>query len=198
MQVEEMVRRIRCNALEYEEVFTPKKKKRPPEKWNPPHTETVKFNLDGAFPPGCSMGGWGVIARDSSGQVLAARAGRQENIQDAFGAEVNALAAAVMTASELGAMRVAFETDSQLLAEAMNARAADSSPYASIIEDLKYQMKMWFSKVSIIACRRSANSAAHELAKIGRMCLPNNYMEWNSIVPPSVVVCVSGDMPGHR
>ena len=144
------------------------------------------------------MGGWGVIARDSSGQVLATRAGRQENIQDAFGAEVNALAAAVMTASELGAMRVAFETDSQLLAEAMNARAADSSPYASIIEDLKYQMKMWFSKVSIIACRRSANSAAHELAKIGRMCLPNNYMEWNSIVPPSVAVCVSGDMPERR
>lgn len=144
------------------------------------------------------MGGWGVIARDSTGQVIVARAGRQDHIHDAFGAEVNAMSAAVTTAAELGASRVAFVTDSQLLADAMNIRTADSSPYAAIIEDLKFQLKMWFSKHSVSACRRTANSAAHELAKIGRMCLPNSCMEWNSIVPPSVAVCVSGDLPEHR
>ena len=77
----------------------------------------------------------------------------------------------------------------------MNIRVADSSLYAATIEDLKYQLKMWFSKFSVSACRRSTNSAAHELAKIGRMCLPNNCMEWNTTVPLNVVVCVLGDMP---
>lgn len=70
------------------------------------------------------MGTWGVIARDSSGHVVVARAGRQEHIHDAFGAEVSAMAAAVTAAAELGAIRVAFETDSQLLADAMNIHVA--------------------------------------------------------------------------
>ncbi|XP_037482409.1 uncharacterized protein LOC119361172 [Triticum dicoccoides] len=100
---------------------------------------------------------------------------------DAFGAEVNALSAAITTATELGATRVVFETDSQLLADAMNVRIADPSQYAAIIEDLKLQLKMWFAKCSVIPCRRTAKSIAYELAQIGRMCLPSVCMEWNSI-----------------
>ena len=77
-----------------------------------------------------------------------------------------------------------FETDSQLLAEALDLRRVDSSPYAAVIEDIKYQLKMWFSKQIVTVCRRDANSVVHELAKIGRQCLPNNSISWNSIVPP--------------
>ena len=62
------------------------------------------------------------MARDLSGQVIATRAGRQEQAQDAFGAEVQAMAGAVALAADIGAVRVAFETDSQLLAEALDIR----------------------------------------------------------------------------
>jgi len=74
----------------------------------------------------------------------------------------------------------------------------DSSPYAVVIEDIKLQLKMWFSKQSVDVCRRSANSVAHELAKLGHYCLPNDSVGWNTIVPPQVVVCVSSDVPGHH
>ncbi|XBI02566.1 hypothetical protein VPH35_131085 [Triticum aestivum] len=108
------------------------------------------------------------------------------------------MAAAVTTAAELGATRVVFETDSELLAEALDIRKADSSPYAAIIEDIKFQLKLWFSKWHVSACRRTMNSVAHELAQIGCSCLPNICMEWNDSVPPNVADRVLGDMPGRR
>ncbi|KAE8783244.1 Glutamyl-tRNA reductase 1, chloroplastic [Hordeum vulgare] len=104
--------------------------------------EIAKFNLDGAFTPRKPFIGWGLVAHDSTGHVMIARAGWQEQVHDAFGAEVNALAAAVMTTTELGATRVSFETDSQLLADAMDVRRVDASPYVAIIEDIKFQLKM--------------------------------------------------------
>ena len=198
LQAPEIIRHIRGTALEYEHVFAPGKRNMTVPKWEPPETDMLKFNLDGTFTAGQSMIGWGVVARGVDGQVVVARAGRQDQATDAFGAEINALAAAISTATELGATRVAFETDSQLLVDAMNMRIADSSPYATIIEDLKFQIKMWFAKCSVTHCRRSANSVAHELAQIGRMCLPSVCMEWDSFVPPAVAVCVSGDMPERR
>ena len=71
----------------------------------------------------------------------------------------------------------------------------DSSAYASVIEDTKYQLKLWFAKVVITVCRRTANSVAHDLATIGRSCDPNQYMEWDSDVPAHVGASVIGDMP---
>ncbi|XP_073359582.1 uncharacterized protein [Aegilops tauschii subsp. strangulata] len=193
----ELVRRTQANWLEYLEFFAPNKSKSIPAKWQPPEADVLKINTDGSIIPGQSFSGWGVAARDSEGDVVAAHAGRQEHIHDAFGAEVCAMSAAVTIAAELGAIRVVFETDSQLLVEALDLRKVDSSPYATAIEDIKFQLKMWFSKQSVSYCKREANSVAHELAKIGHMCLPNDCMGWNSIVPPQVAVCVTGDMPGH-
>ena len=86
----------------------------------------------------------------------------------------------------------------KLLSEALDFTKVDSSPYATIIKDTKFQLKMWFSQHSISVCRRSANTVAHELAKVGRLCLPNDSTSWNSIVPSAVGVCVSGDLPVHR
>ena len=59
---------------------------------------------------------------------------------------------AINTTAELGMVRVEFETDSQLLAEALDLGKVDSSAYVAVIEDMKYQLKLWFSKVSISVC----------------------------------------------
>lgn len=94
-------------------------------------------------------------------------------------------------------MRVEFETDSQLLAEALDINKANSSAYAAVIEDTKYQLKMWFSKFVVSVCRRDANSVAHELASVGRLCEPNYFLEWESDVPADVAARVLGDLPEH-
>ena len=80
----------------------------------------MKVNFDGSLIPGQSHGGWGVVVRDAAGEVLAAQAGRNENVYDAFDAEVNSMSTAVALVTELGAIRLIFETDCQLLVEALD------------------------------------------------------------------------------
>ncbi|EMS66654.1 hypothetical protein TRIUR3_23819 [Triticum urartu] len=86
------------------------------------------------------------MIRDDAGEVMLARAGRKENIANPFVAEATAMSEAVSMAAEVGALRVIFETDSKLLSEALDFTKVDSSHYAAIIEDTKFQLKMWMSK----------------------------------------------------
>ena len=108
--------------------------------------------------------------RPPPGNILHAGAGSTNAIFDAFGAELRAMERAITIAVDRGMLRVAFETYSKLLEEALDLARVDSSPYAPVIEDLKLQMKMWFSFSEVRACRREANTVAHELAKIGQCC----------------------------
>ena len=128
------------------------------------------------------------------GSLAYARAGRQEHVKDAFAAEIIAMSHAVHIAVDLGIVRVELEMDSQLVADALDMQKVDSSAYAAVIEDIKYHLKLWFSKFAIF-CRRSANSVAHELANLGRGCDPNHFLEWESDVPTHMGACVLGDMP---
>ena len=104
---------------------------------------------------------------------------------------------AITIAADLGMLQVAFETDSKLLEEALDFARADSSPYAPVIEDLKLQMKMWFSFSEVRACRREANTVAHELAKIGQCCFNSESLYCQSDVPPLVAGWAMGYMPTH-
>ena len=64
----------------------------------------------------------------------------------------------------------------------------------AVIEDIKLQLKLRFSKHVISFCRRSANKVAHELATMGRMCEPNHGVIWESDVPANVAACASRDL----
>ena len=70
-------------------------------------------------------------------------------------------------------MHFFFPFSSSLAAEALDFTRADSSPYAAVIEDCKFQLELWFSKQSVALCRRSANYVAHELASLVRVHPPN-------------------------
>lgn len=118
----------------------------------------TKFNVDDAFVPGNSLVGWGA--------VVAVCAGRTDQMSDVFDAELCAMSGAVAAAADLGTLRVTFETDSQLLAEALDMWRADPSMYAPVIEDVEVQLKMWFSKYEVAVCRHSASNVAHEQAKV--------------------------------
>lgn len=80
----------------------------------------------GAFTVGNDRVGWGVVARNSHGHILHAGAVSIDAIFDVFGAKLGALERAVAIAADLGMLRVVFETDSQLLAEALDFARADS------------------------------------------------------------------------
>ncbi|XP_073355102.1 uncharacterized protein [Aegilops tauschii subsp. strangulata] len=149
---DELTRRVLSYTMEYLQIFSAKERKREQLKWHPPSPGTLKVNMDGGFRPGEGSITWGVVVRDDSGDVISAWAGRTEQVADPFGAEVVAFTQAISTAAELGALRVVFETDSKLLQEALDLGRVESSPYAALIEDSKFQLKMWFSRQQIIPC----------------------------------------------
>jgi ribonuclease HI len=105
-----------------------------------------------------SHGGWGVVARTSDGKLVAARAGCSSAIHDAFTAELHGMEEAFNLAADLGVIRGEFETDAQLLAMALNSSRPDFSSDAVIVEDLKVQMRTWFSSCKILFSRKFSST----------------------------------------
>ena len=198
MTIDKVTRRVICNSIEYLQIFKAKKRGQEETKWQPPREGMLKANIDGAYRPEDDFVTWGVVIRDEAGDVVQARAGRTDHVADPFGAEVMAMAEAINMVADLGALRLVLETDSKLLQEALDFKKVDSTPYTAIIEDSKLLLKLWFSYLDVGLCRRQANTVAHKLAQIGRVCLPSESVSWHSDVPPQVALCVAGDMPMHH
>ena len=59
--------------------------------WKVPPADWVMINMDATFIRDSRMGGWGCIARDASGDVLFAAAGKLTNISEPLQAETMAL-----------------------------------------------------------------------------------------------------------
>lgn len=104
------------------------------------------------------------------------------------------IAEAVPAAADLGTLCVVFETLSTPSSGA-RCRTVDSSANAAVVEGIKFQMKMWFSKCEVWVCRRAANTVAHELAKIRSPCEADSSLCWEYDVPAKVAVHVMGDLP---
>ena len=98
-------------------------------------------------------------------------------------------------ATNLVTIQAIFETDSELLALALNRKGQDASQLAASIDDLKIQLCIWFSWSEVVACKRSANRAAHELAILGKSCNAQECITWEYDVPSSVAEVVVGDSP---
>ena len=68
------------------------------------------------------------------------------------------------------------------------------SAQAQVIEDLKFQCKIWFSACIISTCRRSANHTAHGFAKFGVSCRMYEPKYWEYEVPACISGIVMGDL----
>ena len=84
----EITRRGVCETEEFLEVFRNNNRgvKPVPGRWRPPDEGVLKINTDAAYTPGEEYASWGVIVRNHHGEVVTARAGRTEGVDDAFGA----------------------------------------------------------------------------------------------------------------
>ena len=194
---DDVVRRSISQADEFLELFGKGRNKNKADhtKWRPPADGVIKLNCDAAYNSGDSFATWGVAVRNQHGDLVAASAGKIDGIHDVFGAELNTLERAVDMATSLGALRAVFETDSELLAIALNRRGQDFSQLAASIDDLKIHLRSWFSWAEVVACRRSANKVAHQLAILGKSCNNQDFITWDGVVPATVAEFVVGDLP---
>jgi ribonuclease HI len=135
--------------------------------WAKPEVRQIKINVDGSFHPDSHAGATGVVARDHDGSFLAAASCFFPNVATAAMTEILAMREGLALANRLGCNNVLMESDSSATVNACTGEEVwwgDSSAVFADCVDL-YSM---VDKVSFKQCSRSANEAAHEIA---RCCL---------------------------
>ncbi|OMP03760.1 hypothetical protein COLO4_10225 [Corchorus olitorius] len=141
-------------------IVPPKEKPR----WSPSIDATIKINFDGAVSVGGGFSGYGIVARDSAGQVLGACAGRIPYVADAFVAESFAAVRALSWAREMGFGGIIVEGDALSIIRKLNSPNLDFSPVGAYIEEAK-SLSVLFRRCCFQYINRNGNLVAHVLAQ---------------------------------
>lgn len=136
------------------------------QRWEPPAEGWRKVNSDGAVARNGEKGGGGAVIRDHNGAFRAAVCHHFPNIDDPEAVEILACRRALEVATELHEERVHVELDSQGLVQMLNQAMKNMSVTGPWVEEIKTMLRS-FSEFKVSWVRRSANVAAHKLAKVG-------------------------------
>jgi hypothetical protein len=132
--------------------------------------------------------GVGVIARDHDGQALAMFCANKEGVQDPTMAEAIVVWEAVELALRLGIQSLILEGDALEIVPMLKKEGDCGMIYGQLVNATKESLKRW-QGWEIQHVSRSANSAAHHLAKLALE--QNGNKEWTDGFPEKIldIVC---------
>ncbi|XP_019175595.1 PREDICTED: uncharacterized protein LOC109170919 [Ipomoea nil] len=134
------------------------------ESWKPPSFGCLKLNTDVAMSSNGSMGmGW--VVRDEMGTLVAAKSSNYVGDYDVKEAKAVSIREALSWVKALDYGSIDVETDSQIVFYALSSPSYNS-PFSLIIDDVKEAASL-IQDVVFSFARRSANRAAHALAREG-------------------------------
>ncbi|XP_073126761.1 uncharacterized protein [Henckelia pumila] len=133
-------------------------------KWIKPPRQFLKCNVDAAIFNSPPRMGFGCIIRDSMGEAIAAVHGCFPGVFDPRTAEALSIREALSWLKDLSYSDIMVESDALTLIEALKKRSPDDSYVGLIIEDCRF-LALELNSCSFVFVRRSANQAAHTLAK---------------------------------
>ncbi|XP_057415840.1 uncharacterized protein LOC130710549 [Lotus japonicus] len=157
-------------------------------RWSHSQANVIKLNFDASFVD--KVAGFGLIARNNEGLIMAAACAYPVGTSTALLAEALAFRWAITLALDLHFLEVYFETDCLQLYEAWNKGRQGSSYLMSILSDCR-NLISGFNVCRFSFVRRSGNSVADRLAKDSSKY--PNYV-WIEEVPPEVEVLVQSDV----
>ncbi|KAH0972778.1 hypothetical protein GBA52_024934 [Prunus armeniaca] len=160
------------------------------DRWLPPLANAIKINFDGAWSPGTSHGGIGVIARDDCGTW---RGGTASPIScnSALVAEAAAALYAVSYAITRDFSKVVFESDSKVFVDSILGNHGNYSWTILPILDEICSLSQHFNEMRWKWVPRSANRAAHMSATIGLRAM--ELQSWVIRPPLSLVGVLNSD-----
>jgi len=132
--------------------------------WKTPPRGVLKVNVDASIGRGGKRG-IGVIVRNSRGEIRMAACKRIHAEWEVDTAEAYAVLYGLQTCWEAGYRRIELETDSKIVADAMNRKTQLQNYTSVFIQDALVQGDR-FDAVSFSHVRRSANMEAHKLAQL--------------------------------
>jgi ribonuclease HI len=133
--------------------------------WNKPPLGVVKLNWDAAVNVKEQKMGLGIIARDHTGQVLAVLVASRMYITDPTTAEALAAWKMAEVCVTMGFQQVHMEGDSLEVVQALSREDFTWGRYGPLINDAKLLLQH-VQKWEVSHVRRTANEAAHTLAKL--------------------------------
>ena len=153
----------------------------------------VKVNFDGAFDENTCAGGWGYVVRDQAGEFIAAGAGKSVNLKCALQSESVACLAAIDGAIRIGANRIIFESDSSTLIQALKSNDYDKATIGVLVKEARSLCILNIDSYAFSFSRRTCNSVAHELAKLGVHSGPDDSF-WEASAPNCIVKLLASDI----
>ncbi|XP_048503165.1 uncharacterized protein LOC125498893 [Beta vulgaris subsp. vulgaris] len=132
--------------------------------WCPPPHGIVKLNVDASL----SVEGWiglGVVARDSTGQVLFAATRRIKAFWAPEVAEAKAIALGLKLGKRYGLQEIIVESDCQVVIHRLSKSALFLSDLDLVLHDI-FSLCSSFSSLSWSHVKRDENFVAHHLAKL--------------------------------
>ncbi|KAK4404352.1 putative ribonuclease H protein [Sesamum angolense] len=144
-------------------------RKNPPNRfsaptWSPPKSGTIKINFDASVAKEWGGIGLGVIARDHEGNCVAWRTKTLLGATDPEHCEALAARLVVDLGIEQGWCNCLIEGDCILVIQKLLVAKEDASAIGPIISDILH-LSHFFDSLSYAHVKRTANSAAHYLAK---------------------------------
>ncbi|KAL8125037.1 hypothetical protein AgCh_012638 [Apium graveolens] len=160
------------------------------QRWQAPDQHWVKINIDAATFMELGTVGIGGVIRDERGSFVRAMCKQIRGNWTPREAEAISLKEALSWVKQYGFRRCVFETDSKLLADAVNGDTGRSY-FHSIVGDCVALFKH-FENVLVRFVPRSANGVAHLLARVSRSM--SDSQEWEDVAPNLLFDVLSFDL----
>ena len=191
----EIIERVCSFMREWREVHVKSAQATKPivvQRWTAPEEGWVNANSDGATAKFGGKSGGGVVLRDYNGAFLAGACHFFPHVDDAEAAEIKACKRALLVVMEINVQRVHLELDSQALVQMIKSPERNLAANGPWVEELKAMLRT-FQDFRVSWVRRSANVAAHKLAKVGvgeELC-----KVWLESPPDCVLDVIADEMP---
>jgi ribonuclease HI len=132
--------------------------------WQQPPNGVLKCNVDASFYNMAGATGWGWILRDSMGQFQLAGTNILHSPLSVLEGEAMALIEAMEEVVHRGYSYVIFESDSQLVVDAISSRQVGLSEFSILISRIQSLLRM-NNYFEVKYVKRQANKVAHSLAR---------------------------------
>lgn len=163
-------------------------------RWVPPREGWIKVNSDAALNQKMNKAGWGIVARDSCGNVLSTWAIPRSSCSEARLEEALALRKAMIQARQQGWRRVEFESDCKMIIDKVTGDAEEDSLTSTVIRDIR-NLQSYFYKCCFSFARRENNYVSHRIAKFSINCLDDT--KWEGNFPAWLTETAQADVRGQ-
>ncbi|WOG89983.1 hypothetical protein DCAR_0209224 [Daucus carota subsp. sativus] len=159
--------------------------------WVKPQPNTVKVSVDAAIFEDKEEVGFGLVARDSEGSLIQAKAVSHTELLDPVLAEAMAVKEALSWIDEMQWPATTLESDCQIVVQAIRSVTPMRSRFGGIISECRILMQH-LNNVELFFVKRSANMVAHQLARESYFLSDRSFDRCS--IPRSVKDCIEADL----